>query len=103
MYRVTTGESAMRRRRSSSRSGPMKFDELDEKMRIFETAADQSVLPGVFMVARLDGRGSHRADEGTAELRCAVRMSVSRDLMPRDRRARHDLRFRAVYRLHAER
>src|SRR5688500_16701593 len=35
----------------------MKFDELDAKMRVFETAADQCVLPEVFIVARLDGRG----------------------------------------------
>ena len=28
----------------------MKFDELDEKMRVFETANDQCVLPGIFMV-----------------------------------------------------
>ncbi|HEX4797536.1 MAG TPA: tRNA(His) guanylyltransferase Thg1 family protein [Humisphaera sp.] len=35
----------------------MKFDELDQSMRIFETAHDHRVLPGVFMVARVDGRG----------------------------------------------
>ena len=35
----------------------MKFDDLDAKMRVFETAADHCVLPGVYMVARLDGRG----------------------------------------------
>ena len=35
----------------------MKFTELDRKMRVFETAHDHSVLPGIFMVARLDGRG----------------------------------------------
>jgi tRNA(His) guanylyltransferase len=34
----------------------MKFDELDAKMRIFETATDLCVLPGIFMVARVDGR-----------------------------------------------
>ena len=34
----------------------MKFDELDERMRQFETAHDHCVLPGIFMVARLDGR-----------------------------------------------
>lgn len=34
----------------------MKFDDLDEKMRLFETTHDQYVLPGVYMVARLDGR-----------------------------------------------
>ena len=34
----------------------MKFDDLDKKMRIYETAADLCVLPGMFMVARIDGR-----------------------------------------------
>ncbi len=38
----------------------MKFDDLDQKMRIFETAHDQCVLPGIYMVARLDGRSSTR-------------------------------------------
>ncbi len=35
----------------------MKFDDLDQKMRVFETAHDLCVLPGLYMVARLDGRG----------------------------------------------
>jgi tRNA(His) 5'-end guanylyltransferase len=34
----------------------MKFDDLDEQMRIYETAHDLCVLPGIFIVARLDGR-----------------------------------------------
>ena len=38
----------------------MKFDDLDSKMRQFETAHDLCVLPGIFMVARLDGRGFTR-------------------------------------------
>ncbi len=38
----------------------MKFDELDQKMRVFETAHDQCVLPGLWMVARLDGRNFTR-------------------------------------------
>ena len=38
----------------------MTFDELDSRMRVFETARDQCVLPGMFMVARLDGRGFTR-------------------------------------------
>jgi tRNA(His) 5'-end guanylyltransferase len=38
----------------------MKFDELDVQMRIFETAHDACVLPGLHMVARLDGRGFTR-------------------------------------------
>ncbi len=38
----------------------MKFDELDSKMRIYETAADLCVLPEIFMVARIDGRSFTR-------------------------------------------
>lgn len=38
----------------------MKFDDLDSRMRIFETAHDFCVLPGIHMVARLDGRGFTR-------------------------------------------
>src|SRR5690606_7866836 len=42
------------------RTGKMKFDELDVRMRVFETAHDRCVLPGLFMVARLDGRSFTR-------------------------------------------
>lgn len=38
----------------------MKFDELESRLRIFETAHDHSVLPGLFMVARIDGRSFTR-------------------------------------------
>ena len=38
----------------------MKFDELDERMRVFETAHDLCVLPELYIVARLDGRGFTR-------------------------------------------
>lgn len=37
----------------------MKFSELDSKMRVFETTNDQCVLPGIYMVARIDGRHFH--------------------------------------------
>lgn len=40
----------------------MKFDELDVKMRAFESAADYCVLPGMYMVARLDDRSFARQD-----------------------------------------
>jgi tRNA(His) guanylyltransferase len=33
----------------------MKFDELDTKMRIYETAHDYCVVPGVYMAARING------------------------------------------------
>lgn len=38
----------------------MKFDELDQRMRVYETAHDHCVLPGMYVVARLDGRGFTR-------------------------------------------
>lgn len=38
----------------------MKFDDLDQKMRVHETAHDLCVLPGLHMVARLDGRSFTR-------------------------------------------
>ncbi|MGK7894546.1 MAG: tRNA(His) guanylyltransferase Thg1 family protein [Xenococcus sp. (in: cyanobacteria)] len=34
----------------------MKFSELDSKMRVYETTYDYCVLPGIWIVARLDGR-----------------------------------------------
>ncbi|MCO7223293.1 tRNA(His) guanylyltransferase Thg1 family protein [Pleionea sp. CnH1-48] len=34
----------------------MKFSELDKKMRVYETNNDSCVLPGMYIVARIDGR-----------------------------------------------
>lgn len=34
----------------------MTFEAFDRRMRVFETAHDHCVLPGLFMVARIDGR-----------------------------------------------
>jgi len=34
----------------------MNFDQLDKAMRVFETRNDTFVLPGIYMVARIDGR-----------------------------------------------
>ncbi len=34
----------------------MKFETLDRRMRVYETAHDHCVLPGIHMVARIDGR-----------------------------------------------
>lgn len=34
----------------------MKFKQLDEKLRIYETAHDFCVPPNIYMVARIDGR-----------------------------------------------
>ena len=34
----------------------MKFDDLDKRMRVYEESSDVSVVPGLFIVVRLDGR-----------------------------------------------
>lgn len=38
----------------------MKFDTLDKKMRLYETWNEATVLDGMFLVARIDGRGFTR-------------------------------------------
>ena len=38
----------------------MQFDTLDRTMRVFETAHDHCVLPGLWRVVRLDGRNFTR-------------------------------------------
>ena len=35
----------------------MRFDDFDKQMRIYEQSLDQNILPDMYMVARLDGRG----------------------------------------------
>ena len=65
----------------------MKFDELEKKMRVYETAADICVLPGMFMIARLDGPYRKKAtnpvtnDEVIASRR---RICVNKDLPTKD-------------------
>jgi tRNA(His) 5'-end guanylyltransferase len=43
----------------------MRIDDLDGRMRAFEAALDPCVLPGVWMVARLDGRNFTRLTKET--------------------------------------
>jgi tRNA(His) guanylyltransferase len=38
----------------------MKFNNLDKKMRVYETAHDYNILPNLYIVARIDGRGFTR-------------------------------------------
>ena len=46
----------------------MKFEQLDRRMRIYETAHDHCVLPGLHMVARIDGRSFSQLTRTTAKL-----------------------------------
>lgn len=44
----------------------MKFEALDRRMRVYETAHDHCVLPGIHMVARIDGRSFSQLTRGGA-------------------------------------
>ncbi|MFA8020025.1 tRNA(His) guanylyltransferase Thg1 family protein [Bremerella cremea] len=74
----------------------MKFDVLDRMMRVFETSADLCVLPGMFMVARLDGRHFTRLtkEEGNFEVPFDVRF---RDWMVSTTEALMHCGFRVLY------
>ena len=56
----------------------MTFDDLDKKMRVIETANDPVVLPGVYIVARIDGRGfTKRPRSGTRSRRRSTSASAT--------------------------
>lgn len=58
----------------------MKFDELDTKMRVFETAHDHCALPGLYMVARIDGRSFTKLTKETHAFEAPFDVRV-RDMM----------------------
>ena len=74
----------------------MKFDELDALMRVFETAHDFSVLPGVYMVARIDGRNFTRLTKEIHEFEAPFDSRV-RDMMIATVEHLMDCGFRSVY------
>lgn len=74
----------------------MKFDELDEKMRIFETASDQCVLPGIYMVARIDGRHFHTLTKETGRFEAPFDVNF-RDMMIETVRHLMNCGFQVVY------
>lgn len=74
----------------------MKFDDLDVMMRVYETAHDHCVLPGIYMVARIDGRGftTLTKDKGHFEAPFDVRF---RDLMVETTRHLMNCGFKVLY------
>ena len=74
----------------------MKFDDLDQKMRVFETAADLCVLPGIFMVARLDGRSFTRLTKEVCQFESPFDERF-RDLMVATAESLMNCGFRVIY------
>lgn len=74
----------------------MKFDDLDQKMRGFESAADYCVLPDMFMVARLDGRSFTRLTKEVCQFEAPFDERF-RDLMIETAESLMTCGFRVVY------
>jgi tRNA(His) guanylyltransferase len=74
----------------------MKFDELDVKMRVFETAHDLCVLPGMYMVARIDGRSFTRLTKETHKFEAPFDARM-RDFMVATTEHLMNCGFRVVY------
>ena len=74
----------------------MKFDDLDKKMRVFETAADLCVLPSMFMVARLDGRSFTRLTKEVCQFEAPFDVRF-RDLMVSTTESLMTCGFRVLY------
>ncbi|MDM7914811.1 MAG: tRNA(His) guanylyltransferase Thg1 family protein, partial [Candidatus Eisenbacteria bacterium] len=74
----------------------MNFDDLDRRMRVFETAHDHCVLPGIHMVARLDGRGFTKLTKETHPFEAPFDAQF-RDAMVAAARHLMTCGFRAIY------
>jgi tRNA(His) guanylyltransferase len=74
----------------------MRFDDLDAKMRRFETAHDRCVPEGVHMVARIDGRSFTRLTKETHSFETPFDARV-RDLMVATTAHLMECGLRAVY------
>jgi tRNA(His) 5'-end guanylyltransferase len=74
----------------------MNFDELDEKMRVFEAAADYCVPPGIYMAARLDGRSFTRLTKAICRFEAPFDERF-RDLMVETTKSLMNCGFQVIY------
>jgi tRNA(His) 5'-end guanylyltransferase len=74
----------------------MVFDEFDKKMRIYEQSLDQIILPDMYMVARLDGRGFTRLTKEICKFEAPFDVRF-RDMMVNTVEKLMNCGFRVVY------
>ena len=74
----------------------MIFDELDAKMRTYEQSLDQVLLPDMYMVARLDGRGFTKLTKEVCKFEAPFDERF-RDMMVNTTKTLMDCGFRVVY------
>lgn len=74
----------------------MVFDELDKQMRVYEQSLDQIILPEIYMVARLDGRGFTRLTKEICKFEAPFDVKF-RDLMTQTVEKLMDCGFNVLY------
>jgi len=74
----------------------VKFDDFDKQMRVYETTNDTKVLPGIWIVSRLDGRNFTRLCRETVRFNAPFDERF-RDLMTSTTAHLMDCGFKVVY------
>lgn len=74
----------------------MRFDEMDSKMRVYEKSLDQVILPDMYMVARLDGRGFTKLTKEVCHFEAPFDERF-RDMMVNTTKSLMDCGFRVAY------
>ena len=74
----------------------MNFDELDNQMRQYEQSLDQTILPEIFMVARLDGNRFTRLTKEICHFEAPFDIRF-RDMMVETVKALMNYGFRVIY------
>lgn len=74
----------------------MRFDVLDKKMRVYEQSIDQVIVPGMYMVARIDGRSFTRLTKEVCKFEAPFDERF-RDLMVNTVKQLMDCGFRVCY------
>lgn len=82
--------------KNGKRKAEMNFDELDKKMRVYEQSLDQVLLPEIYLVARLDGRGFTRLTKEICKFEAPFDIRF-RDMMVHTVQSLMDCGFRVVY------
>ena len=80
----------------------MRFDEMDKKMRVYEQSLDQVLLPDIYMVARLDGRGFTRLTKEVCHFEAPFDEKVQRYDGENNKNS-HGLRIQSGIRLYRKR
>jgi len=74
----------------------VKFDDLDKKMRVYETSYDCYIIPNVYIVARLDGRTFTRLTKKTHKFQAPYDVKF-RDMMVETVKHLMDAGFKITY------